>query len=144
MAFEPTKLIAKLFAPFKKVPYLPILIDEQMKLFTLFFRPKVFQQMIEVVQWLKELPNVQTKYHKYGGLEFRLHGKEISHIHGDGLTDVLLNRILAQEVIANSQAEEHHVIGNSGWISFQISNETTASELMGIIQKAYELRAKST
>ena len=140
MNFEPTKSIARTFSFFKRIPYLPILIDEQIKIFTLFFKPKVFQQMIEVVKWVKKLPNIKSKYHKYGGLEFQINGKEICHIHGDGLTDVLLNRECAEKLILNTEAEEHHVIKNSGWISYQINNNTITSELTQIIQRAYDLK----
>tara|TARA_B100000674_G_C37833046_1_gene911502 strand:+ start:750 stop:1175 length:426 start_codon:yes stop_codon:yes gene_type:complete len=140
MEFEPTKLIAKKFSRFKKIPYLPILIDEQLKIFTLFFRPKVFQRMIHIVHWIKELPSVQSKYHKYGGLEFQVNGKEICHIHGDGLADILLNKNLAQEIIKTTHAEEHHVITDSGWISYQIKGDTITDELETIIKQAYNLK----
>ena len=141
MEFEPTKLIAKTFSPFKRIPYLPILIDEQLKIFTLFFRPNVFQRMIHIVNWIKKLPNIQSKYHKYGGLEFQVNGKEICHIHGDGLTDILLNKDLAEEIINTTCAEEHHVITGSGWISYQIKNDTITNELETIIKQAYNLKA---
>ena len=140
MNFEPTKFIAKTFSPFKRIPFLPILIDEQLKIFTLFFRPKVFQQMIEVVKWMKELPDIKSKYHKYGGLEFKINGKEVCHIHGDGLTDVLLNKEYAEKLIRTTRAEEHHVIKKSGWISYQITSKTITSELIQIIQQAYDLK----
>ena len=140
MNFEPTKFIAKTFSPFKRIPFLPILIDEQLKIFTLFFRPKVFQQMIEVVKWMKELPDIKSKYHKYGGLEFQINGKEVCHIHGDGLTDVSLNKEYAEKLIRTTRAEEHHVIKNSGWISYQITSKTITSELIQIIQQAYDLK----
>lgn len=137
MDFEPTKLIAKTFSAFKRIPYLPILIDEQLKIFTLFFRPRVFQYMIEIVQWIKNLPNIETKYHKYGGLEFKINDKEICHIHGDGLVDIILTKKTAAEIILTTKAEEHHVIINTGWISYQIKSETDILELKGIIQQSY-------
>ena len=140
MNFEPTKSIAKIFSPFKRIPFLPILIDEQLKIFTLFFRPKVFQQMIEVVKWMKELPDIKSKYHKYGGLEFQINGREVCHIHGDGLTDILLNKECAKKLIRTTKAEEHHVIKKGGWISYQITSSTISSELIQIIQQAYDLK----
>tara|TARA_B100000809_G_scaffold52464_1_gene47791 strand:+ start:448 stop:897 length:450 start_codon:yes stop_codon:yes gene_type:complete len=137
MDFEPTKLLAKTFSSIKRIPYLPIFIDEQLKIFTLFFRPTVFQKMIEIVKWTKKLPYVTSKYHKYGGLEFQVNGKEICHIHGDGLTDVLLTRRVANDIIKSTFAQEHHVISDSGWISYQIKKESDIEELKGIIKQSY-------
>ena len=92
-----SKLIAKLFKHFKKIPLLPNLFDEQLKVITLFFNPKVFANMIELNSWIKSLKNVKTKYHKLGGLEFIVNDKEICHIHGDGLVDVKLNKSLTMK-----------------------------------------------
>jgi hypothetical protein len=139
-SFDPTKLLAKVFSPLKKIPYLPIVIDEQLKVLTLFFRPKVFKAMIEVVQQLKNTPQVRSKYHKYGGLEFLVYDKEFCHMHGDGLVDVLLNSIKAREEIARTKATEHHVIKNSGWVSYQLAGTDDICELMPILLEAMRLR----
>ena len=87
-----------------------------------------------------ELPDIKSKYHKYGGLEFQINGREVCHIHGDGLTDVLLNKECAKKLIRTTKAEEHHVIKKGGWISYQITSSTISSELIQIIQQAYDLK----
>ena len=141
--FEPTKLLAKVFSPLKKIPFLPILIDEQLKIYTLFIKPKVFGKMIDVVKFLKSIPDVKTKYHRYGGLEFTIKHAEICHLHGDGLLDVLLNHQKAKELIENTEATQHHVIKNSGWISYQICKTSDLKEVIGIINQAILLRGKT-
>ena len=75
-----TKLISRSFGILKNIPFLPILIDEQLKILTLFTKPGVFSSMIKLNQWIKTLDNTQTKYHKYGGIEFTINSKEICHI----------------------------------------------------------------
>jgi hypothetical protein len=76
---EITKSIEKSFGFFKHVPLLPILIDEQVKVFTLFFRPSVFSKMASFTSSMKELKNVTAGYHRYGGLEFAVDGFEFGH-----------------------------------------------------------------
>ena len=140
MNFELTKSIAKHFSFFKQIPLLPILIDEQIKLVTLFTKPKVFSIMIDFVKEMKALEHVESKYHKYGGLEFRVNNKEFCHIHGDGLIDIILTKQKANEFIVTEFAVAHHVIKDSGWVSVQITNETKLEKLLIVVQQAYNLR----
>jgi len=140
MNFELTKSIAKHLTFFKRIPILPILIDEQIKFATLFIKPKVFSIMIDFVKEVKTLSNVKSKYHKYGGVEFRVNNKEFCHMHGDGLIDIILNKIKADEFIKTEFAVTHHVIENSGWVSIQINNNTNLDDLMIVVQEAYNQR----
>lgn len=135
-----TKYIAKHFGAFKNVPFVPILIDEQMKVFTMFFNPIVFSKMIEFVQELKNENAVKLVYHRYGGLEFRAKNKEFCHIHGDGLVDIILNKKESTELIEKGLCEQHHVHPNTGWISYQITKETELKELIYITKKALNLK----
>ncbi len=134
-----SKLIAKLFNPFKKIPLLPNLFDEQLKVITLFFNPKVFANMIELNSWIKSLKNVKTKYHKLGGLEFIVNDKEICHIHGDGLVDVKLNKSLKNKFKRIENIENHHVLPNSNMISYQIAKNDDLIQIKEIIKIVYEL-----
>lgn len=138
--FEVTKTLAKVFSPLKRIPYLPIVIDEQLKVITLFFRPQVFKVMIVLVQYLKSLPEVKSKYHKYGGLEFLITEKEFCHIHGDGLIDILLTRKVAERAIHRSRATQHHVIKNSGWVSYQLKGKDDIEEVKLVVLEAMKLR----
>jgi len=140
MDFELTKSIAKKLSFFKNIPLLPILIDEQIKIFTLFFRPVIFSKMIDFVKSIKNFVNIESKYHRYGGLEFRINNKEFCHIHGDGLIDILLDRKTAQTLIENKICSEHHINGGTGWISYQIRNETIVGQVVQIAKCAYKLR----
>lgn len=140
MSFSPTKSIAKVFRPFKKIPYLPILIDSQIKVYTLFFKPQVFKKMIEINEQIKCLPKVKSKHHKYGGLEYQVNNKEFCHIHSDGLIDVILNRKIANDFIEKDYCEEHHVMPDTGWVSHQINKKTDLTKILEVIYKAYDLR----
>ena len=140
MSLNLTKQIAKIFYRFKSIPYVPILIDEQIKVFTMFFNPDVFMKMMEFVQTIKRFDNVASSYHKYGGVEFRVNNKEFCHIHGDGLVDILLNKSMATDLINNNEVEDHHVIKGTGWVSFPITKDDDITSLIDVVKKAYNLR----
>lgn len=111
-----------------------------MKIFTLFFRPKVFAKMIEITSWTKSLDGVTTKYHKYGGIEFLVNEKEIFHMHGDGLIDVILTRELKTKFIENSEIESHHVNDSSSMISYQLTKGKDLDLIKEVILSSYENR----
>jgi len=142
MNFELTKSIARHFYFLKKIPVLPIIIDEQIKVYTLFFRPAVFSKMTEITAAIKQFEDVESKYHRYGGLEFRIGQKEFCHIHGDGLLDVILNKDIARQLVNDGVCEGHHVHPDTGWVSYPIKIETDVDKVVTIVRMAYDLRKK--
>ncbi len=136
MTIEPTRIVARYFSVFKRVPFLPWLIDEQLKVYTLFVRPAVFSKMTDAVKAIKRFDGVETRYHKYGGLEFRTLHKEFCHLHGDGLLDVLLTRALAEHFIREGICTEHHVNVGTGWISLQIVPRTNVNQVVAVAKCA--------
>ena len=126
----------------KNVPLLPNIIDEYVKLYTLFFQPAIFSKMSHYIQQVKKWEGISTHYHRYGGLEFRVNGQEIGHIHGNGLVDLHFNKALANIIIQQGFAETHHVQKESGWISYYISRKQATSQLLQLTQLAYQLKSK--
>lgn len=138
--FEITKKIEKSFGFLKRIPLLPILIDEQVKVFTLFFRPTVFSKMMSFTSSMKQLRNVRASYHRYGGLEFSVSGFEFGHMHGDGLIDLRFNKRLKNEIIACGLAEPHHVMTHSGWVSCSIVTDQSIEVITQLSILAYQWR----
>ncbi|NQY08929.1 MAG: DUF5519 family protein [Flavobacteriales bacterium] len=132
--------VEKRFRMLKHVPFLPIIFDEHLKIYTMIFRPKVYKKMMAFAERAKQLMYVSTTVHRYGGLQFNIDDKEIGHMHGDGLVDIRLNKYFAGVIISLGLAEEHHVIKNAGWISFQIKRNQDLNVLDKIVELAYALR----
>src|ERR1700736_2188652 len=63
--------------------------------------------------------------HRFGGTEYRLGRREIGHMHGDHLVDIPFPKSVRNELIAAGLAEPHHILPNSGWISFYIKQTTS-------------------
>ena len=73
--------------------------------------------------------------HRFGGIGFFVHGRESSHIHGNGLLDCFVGRANRDSLIESGSALPHHIFPQSGWISFWIRDEQDierALELIGI------------
>ena len=127
-------IIAKVAGPLKNIPFLPILLDEQMKLFTFFFRPKRFLKMQEFSRMVTEKLKLETGFHRFGGLEFRYQGKEIGHMHSNGLLDILFPRKLSSFLIEKGVTGFHHVYPDSGWTSLMIRGTTDIEWCFTLIQ----------
>lgn len=75
---------------------------------------------------------VTAHQHRFGGIEFRLGKRELGHIHGDSLVDIPFPMNIRSQLIAEGVVQKHHVLPDSGWISFFVRTE-------GDIEKAIEL-----
>jgi hypothetical protein len=93
----------------------------------------------EVQSW----PGVATHPHRFGGVEFRLGKREIGHLHGNSLLDVPFPVKIKEELIAAGEAEEHHVLPESGWISFRIRTGEDVEHAVNLLRRSFGIVIKS-
>ena len=77
-------------------------------------------------------PGVEQAPHRFGGIGFRIGRRELGHLHGDVLADLPFPRAIRDELVAAGRVSPHHVLPDSGWVSFRIGSSddiTTAVEL---------------
>jgi len=72
----------------------------------------------EVSEW----DGIAAYPHRFGGTEFRYGKPEIGHIHRNGLTDIPFPLQIRDELIKENIVHPHHVLPDSGWISFYVRN----------------------
>lgn len=89
----------------------------------------------QVLQW----PGVSDHPHHFGGREYRLGKREIGHIHGDRLVDIPFPKKVRDEIIAAGQAQAHHVLPDSGWVSFYLRAEEDVQPAVALLRRSYEL-----
>src|SRR5919197_3462529 len=77
----------------------------------------------KVQQELLSWPGVTMRDHRFGGVEFRVNGREMGHMHGDQLADLPFPKDVGRKLIAAKKASPHHFIPQSGWISYYISEQ---------------------
>ncbi|MBW8875271.1 MAG: DUF5519 family protein [Acidobacteria bacterium] len=84
-------------------------------------------------------PGVVAQPHRFGGTEFVLGKREVGHIHGDRLLDIAFPKPVRDEVVAAGLAEPHHILPDSGWVSFHIRKEEDVDAAVALLRRSYEL-----
>jgi hypothetical protein len=79
--------------------------------------------------------------HRFGGVEFRLGTREIGHLHGDRLLDVPFPKRVRDELVAAGLARPHHVLPESGWVSFPIAAEPDVAAAIALLRRSHDLIA---
>jgi hypothetical protein len=65
-------------------------------------------------------PGVEARAHRFGGVEFRVNGHEIGHLHGERMADLPFPVRMREELVAAGAARVHHVLPQTGWVSYRI------------------------
>ena len=88
----------------------------------------------EVLAW----PGVEEAPHRFGGVEFRLGRREIGHLHGDRLADLPFPVRVREELVREGRARPHHVLPESGWVSFPIRGDADVPGAVALFRLSYE------
>lgn len=83
-------------------------------------------------------PGVEEKEHRFGGIEFRVNGHEIGHLHGDRLADLPFPVRMRKELVESGRAQLHHVLPRTGWVSYRIGGEEDVAGALDLFRKNYE------
>jgi hypothetical protein len=84
-----------------------------------------------------EWPGVDVESHRFNGREFTLGAREIGHIHGERLLDIPFAKRIRDILIETDQADEHHVVPESGWISFRIVGDADRTHAIWLLKLSY-------
>lgn len=93
----------------------------------------------QIVQTLLAWEGVTQHPHRFGGVEFRLGSREIGHIHGDWLVDIPFPTKVRDEVVASGQAEAHHILPDSGWISRYLRQPGDLETAIALLRRSYAI-----
>ncbi|MAU09792.1 MAG: hypothetical protein CL607_08230 [Anaerolineaceae bacterium] len=86
-----------------------------------------------ISQW----EDVTVVSHRFGGIEFRLGKVEIGHVHRDGLVDIPFTRAIREVVVAEMLAEPHHILPDTGWISFWVGRTGRVEQAIDLMRLSY-------
>lgn len=87
----------------------------------------------EVSSW----EGVTAAPHRFGGTEFNLGKVEIGHVHTGGLVDIPYTKKIRDALVADNQAQPHHLLDESGWISFYLRNEDDVEQAVRLFRLSY-------
>jgi hypothetical protein len=82
-------------------------------------------------------PNVSVHPHRFEGREFQFGDAEVGHVHTNGIVDIPFPRSIRDALLADSLAEPHHWVPNSGWITFQMRSEEDLSHALWLMRLSY-------
>ncbi len=88
----------------------------------------------EVSSW----PGVEARPHRFGGVEFRVRGHEIGHLHGDSLADLPFPKKVREELVSGGRAQPHHVLPETGWTSYRIRGPEDVEGALGLFRLNYD------
>ena len=69
---------------------------------------------------------------------FRLGHCELGHLHGDRLADPPVPRRVREELVAAGRARPHHVLPDSGWVSYWIEGAEDVPRVLEFFRLGYE------
>ncbi len=87
---------------------------------------------------LSRWPGVEARPHRFDGVEFRVRGHEIGHLHGDSLADLPFPKRVREELVAEGKARPHHVLPETGWTSYRIRGPQDVEGALELFRLNYE------
>ena len=91
----------------------------------------------EIVKEVSGWEGITADPHRFGGTEFRYGKPEIGHIHRNGLTDIPFPMKIRDELIKEKIVHPHHILPESGWISFYVKNEEDIMTAIKLFRLSY-------
>ena len=80
--------------------------------------------------------------HRFGGVEYVIGRREIGHIHGDQLVDIPFPKKARDEIVAAGRAQPHHILPETGWVSFYLREENDVEKAITLLHESYEIAQK--
>ncbi|HEX5840391.1 MAG TPA: luciferase family protein [Anaerolineales bacterium] len=85
---------------------------------------------------------VTARPHRFGGVEYVIGRREIGHIHGDSLVDIPFPKKVRDEIVAAGRAQPHHILPDSGWISFILRQDSDVEQAIALLKESYRIAIK--
>jgi predicted DNA-binding protein (MmcQ/YjbR family) len=96
----------------------------------------------QILQTVSAWPGVEAHPHRFGGTEYRIGKREIGHIHGDALVDIPFPTKVRDEVVAAGRAQPHHLLPETGWVSFYLREPADVAQAIELFRLSFELAVK--
>lgn len=80
--------------------------------------------------------------HRFGGVEYVIGRREIGHIHGDQLVDIPFPKKVRDEIVKAGRAQPHHILPETGWVSFYLREENDVEKAVTLLHESYEIAQK--
>jgi hypothetical protein len=92
----------------------------------------------QIVREVSSWSGVSLSPHRFGGLEFRVGRRELGHLHGSRLADLPFPVRVREELVAAGKATLHHVLPQSGWVSYYIRDAGDVLHVVDLFRLNYD------
>jgi predicted DNA-binding protein (MmcQ/YjbR family) len=96
----------------------------------------------QIIDTLLTWDSIEAHPHRFGGVEFRIGKREIGHIHGDALVDIPFPKKIRDEIVAAGEARPHHILPETGWISFYLKEDGDVEKAIALLKRSYDIAMK--
>jgi hypothetical protein len=93
----------------------------------------------QITDAVRQWTDISVASHRFGGVEYRIGTREIGHVHGDSFVDIPFPTAVRNELVDSGRVQPHHILPNSGWITFYIRHSGDVVEATDLLQKSYML-----
>jgi Luciferase len=100
--------------------------------------------MQKIIESVSAWEGVTSRAHRFGGIEFTLGRRELGHMHGNTLVDIPFPKAIRNELVESGKVLPHHVLPDSGWISFYIKKDEDVTYAIELFKLSYETALKKT
>jgi len=76
------------------------------------------------------------------GVGYQLGTRELGHIHGDHLLDIPFPKKVRDEIVNAGLAEPHHILPETGWVSFYLQKEGDIQKAIELLRRSYDIAVK--
>ena len=133
--------LARYFAWVQRVfPLAPAIFDAMLMLWALTVTPRRFIVQERLWNQILDLAEVSETSHRYGGREAVFQGRELCHIHGNGVLDFILPKGVDVPAALNTHIHPHHVYPNSRWRTILVSKSIDCAAVMTLLDAIREQR----
>jgi hypothetical protein len=80
---------------------------------------------------------IAIESHRFGGVEFKMGKVEIGHVHSNGMVDIPFTRKIRGALVAEGVTQPHHLLAESGWITYYIRREEDVSTAVALMHLSY-------
>lgn len=95
-----------------------------------------------ITQAMAAWQGVTVQPHRFGGVEYVIGKREIGHIHGDHLVDIPFPKKVHDEIVLAGRAQAHHILPESGWVSFYLRRPEDVGEAIALLEESYHIAQK--
>jgi hypothetical protein len=95
--------------------------------------------MEKIQQTVAAWEGVSSHPHRFGGIEFRLGKRELGHLHGNYLLDIPFPWNVRNELVESGRVAPHHILPESGWISFYIRRNEDVDEAIKLLNLSFDI-----